>query len=93
MMIGRGYGMNKFDIFIVDFKYDDSDEYKRRPAVILNDFNVAALVSKITSHAPRNNYPGEIQIKDLKSAGLKKSSTIRLSKIIKINKTSIYKKL
>lgn len=43
----------------------------------------------MTSKPPRNNYPGEYQLKDWKQAGLDKLTVVRMSKYVIVNKNEI----
>ena len=45
----------------------------------------------MTSHPPRHNFPGEYQIIRWVQAGLKKPTTVRISKLLKIQYENIIK--
>lgn len=80
--------MRNFDIYTIKFKYEDSDDYKIRPALILN--NKIILLSKITSNNKvRDKYC--YRILDYKEAGLEKPSTVRLNKTAKASKSDLLK--
>lgn len=84
----------KWEIWYARFKYEDVNEYKERPVLVLeNRFVFPILVAKITSHEPRENYNGEYLIKNWAKAGLSKESTIRLSQILKLEKNDFVKKV
>jgi hypothetical protein len=86
--------INKWDIWLADVVFeDDLTEHKKRPVLVITPGQVYILTAKITSHKPRLNFDGEYDIKDLKSAGLDKQSTIRLSKTIKIKSRFFIRKL
>ena len=65
------------------FHYDDNpSKRKERPAVVAlvcKDEGFAMLV-KVTSHAPRENFPGELRLLDWEQEGLDHESTARCSK-------------
>lgn len=72
--------MNRWEIWWACVKFEDADEVKIRPVLILEN-QVAYIMSlKITSHEPRKNFNGEYQIQQWKKAGLTKPSVVRLSK-------------
>ena len=67
------------------FFEDQPDIGKERPVVVLdrNEETGQVLVAgaKVTSHAPRPDFPGEVQLKNWQQAGLTKPSVVRCSKI------------
>lgn len=73
--------MKTYDIYSVKFKYEGSDEYKWRPALVIGD--QIFKLSKITSNLNRKETPYYI-IKDWKEAGLIKSSLVRITQTIDI---------
>lgn len=72
----------QWEIWSAEFAFDDNPNIsKTRPVLVLENKELyPVLAAKITKHASREYYPGEYEIKDWKSAGLKVPSTIRLSK-------------
>ena len=83
---------NKWEIWWAIVQYEDTNEKKKRPVLILENNSVASVigVAKVTTHSPRNMY--DYQISDLESCGLKKDSVIRFDKKIPIKETQlIYK--
>lgn len=76
-----------FDVAIVRFAFEDKPEVsKPRPAVVVgmdSDY-LFVVMAKITSHAPRAEFPGEVVLEDWKAEGLLSPSTVRCSKIVKI---------
>lgn len=80
-------GMSSFapwDIWWADVKFEDSDEVKRRPVIILETGAVFALSAKVTSHEARNQW-GEYEIVKWQTAGLQKPSTVRLTQLFEID--------
>lgn len=74
---------NAFDVVVVPFPFTDKATTKRRPALILSDaqsFNLQvgqAVMAMITS-AKNSDWPLDIEIRDLDSAGLPSPSIIRM---------------
>jgi mRNA interferase MazF len=72
-----------FDVVVVPFPFTDKATTKRRPALILSDaqaFNLQvgqAVMAMITS-AKNSDWPLDIDIQDLDSAGLPSPSMIRM---------------
>ena len=61
---------------------DKPSKSKFRPvivALVCKDEGFAMLV-KVTSHAPRENFPGELRLLDWEQEGLDHESTVRCSK-------------
>jgi mRNA interferase MazF len=88
---------NTFDIVTVPFPFTDNDQAKRRPALILSsakNFNIPSghsVMATITS-AKNNSWPLDIEILDLKKAGLPSPSIIRM-KIFTIDQRLIIDKI
>lgn len=82
MTMKRSHIFKTFDVVVVPIPFlDDPTEFKNRPALILSSekFNYQAehsIATMITS-ASNSEWPLDITIKDLKSCGLLKPSTIR----------------
>lgn len=73
-------------------KYEDSDEEKIRPVVILDCNNAFCIdVAKVTTHKPRDLF--DHQITDIESCGLHRASTVRLDKKIPISESQLKTKL
>lgn len=74
---------NQFDIVVVPFPFVDSQDSKRRPAIVFssnNHFNKEAghsIMAMITS-ARNHPWPYDVEIADLVKAGLPKKSVIRM---------------
>ncbi|WP_298672482.1 type II toxin-antitoxin system PemK/MazF family toxin [uncultured Megasphaera sp.] len=78
--------MTKWEIWWAYVKFEDSNEVKRRPVLILDNQIACILSLKITSHEPRKNFNGEYQILQWEKAGLTKPSVVRLSKPLCLQK-------
>ena len=72
---------------------DDPSTIKPRPMLILENKVAYILSAKITGACPRSGYWGEYSIVYWAEAGLKKPSTIRLSKQINLLATDLKHKL
>ena len=88
---------NAFDIVLVPFPFTEMINNKRRPALVLsstkqfNDRAGASVMAMITS-AVHNPWPLDVEILDLKSAGLPVKSIIRM-KLFTLDHRLILKKL
>lgn len=84
--------IEQWDVWWAAVKYEDSDESKIRPVVILDCNNAVCIdVAKVTTHKPRDLF--DHQITDLESCGLHRASTIRLDKKIPISESQLKSKL
>lgn len=77
---------NKWEIWYAKVKFEDNPSVvKERPVLVIEnrgDYCIVAL--KITSHEPREGYDNEYGIQQWAEAGLKKTSTIRGTKFLKL---------
>jgi mRNA interferase MazF len=74
---------NAFDVVVVPFPFTDRTTTKRRPALILSDheaFNqqVGQAVMTMITSAKNSDWPLDVEIQDLDSAGLPSASIIRM---------------
>lgn len=80
--------MEKFnfgDIVILKFPFTDGENYKRRPALIINDTNDGdIIVYRITSKIYNDTY--DIFVKEWADCGLKLPSIVRVHKIATLEK-------
>lgn len=73
------------DIVLLKFPFTDSKTYKRRPALIINDFSDGdIIVCRITSLIYKT--PNDVFIDDWKNSGQKLPSVIRVHKIATLEK-------
>ena len=84
--------LKAWDIWWAFVRFEDSQEIKRRPVVILNPSEVFVLSLKITSHAGRNQW-GEYEIIMWESAGLPKPSTIRVTQLLELERSSFDRRI
>lgn len=72
-----------FDVVVVPFPFTDKKQFKRRPALVLSArefYNSAAghvVLAMITS-VKNNPWPGDVRIHDLKIAGIRSESVVRM---------------
>ncbi|OQY16943.1 MAG: transcriptional regulator [Desulfobacteraceae bacterium 4572_35.1] len=74
---------NAFDVVVVPFPFTDRATTKRRPALILSDlriFNqkVGHCVMAMITSAKNSDWPLDVGIKELDSAGLPSASIVRM---------------
>jgi mRNA interferase MazF len=85
-----------FDVVVVPFPFTDKATTKRRPALILSDaqaFNLQvgqAVMAMITS-AKNSDWPLDIEIRDLDTAGLPSPSIVRM-KLFTLDENLIIRK-
>ena len=71
------------DVWWVHFPFEDKDQEKRRPAIIVDDETIAILAIKVTSKEKDNPY--SIFIEEWQSAGLTKPSWAIIDRIVSIS--------
>jgi mRNA interferase MazF len=82
--------LNFGDIVLLKFPFTNSTTHKRRPALIINDYNDGDIIlCRITSqiYTSRN----DIYINDWEKAGLKKPSVVRIHKTATLDKGLVEK--
>lgn len=73
-----------WDVWMANVEYEDCPgTSKQRPVVITSSGEVYVLALKVTSHAPRNEW-GEYALIRWKEAGLRKPSTVRVGKRLRL---------
>jgi mRNA interferase MazF len=78
------------EIVLIKFPYTDGDAFKRRPALVINDFmDGDIIVCRITSQL--YNTKNDIALTEWKQSGLKLPSVIRVHKLATLNKELIEK--
>jgi mRNA interferase MazF len=82
MIMGK---LNFGDIVLLKFPFTDGKTYKRRPALIINDFNDGdIIVCRITSQIYKTQ--NDIFVSDWEKSGLKLPSVIRVHKLATLDK-------
>ena len=76
------------DIVLLKFPFTDGKTYKRRPALIINDFDDGDIVvCRITSQIYKTK--NDIFINDWENSGLKLPSVIRIHKLATLEKNMV----
>lgn len=89
-MTGNTDRIRPWDIWWALVHFEDTDQVKRRPVIILDTEEMFVISLKVTSHEARHQW-GEYEILYWKSAGLPKPSTVRLTQILKLQYQSLDK--
>jgi hypothetical protein len=76
--------VRKWDVYLANVPFEDLPESKLRPVVILDGCVYAIDCLKMTSHAPR---AGEYALRYWQEAGLRKPTTVRISKRLQLKET------
>jgi len=80
------------DIVLLKFPFTNNQNFKRRPALVINDYNDGdIIVCRITSKMYNTNQ--DIYIDDWEGAGLKLPSVIRIHKIATLSKEMVELKM
>jgi mRNA interferase MazF len=76
------------DIVLLSFPFTDGQTFKRRPAMIINDFEDGdIIVCRITSQLYNTKY--DVYFDDWEKSGLKLPSVIRVHKIATLDKNMV----
>ena len=84
--------LRPFDVVVVPFEFEDRPGVvKPRPAVVIDvgAGRAALALAKVTSHEPRAWCPGEVALADWEAAGLRVPSTVRCSKVVVVDESSV----
>jgi mRNA interferase MazF len=77
--------LNFGDIVLLKFPFTDGKSFKKRPALIINDFDDGdIIVCRITSQI--NETPFDVFIENFEKSGLKLPSVIRVHKLATLDK-------
>ena len=71
------------EVWWIHFPFEDLDDLKRRPAIVIDDETIAILAMYVTSKN-KDNSPYSIALKDWDATGLSKPSWARIDKIVSI---------
>lgn len=69
---------DRWSVWLAWFRYEDSDEAKQRPVLVLDDGTVFVLVAKMTSSKPA--LVTDYQLIEWEKAGLQRQTTVQLDK-------------
>lgn len=84
---------NSWEVWWAIVKFENSEESKIRPVVVLENQEAFIISLKVTSHKPRDTYPGEYDLMRWSDAGLTKPSTVRLSQPLQLIITDFKSKI
>lgn len=77
----------KGEVWFVEFPLEENPlQTINRPVIILDENTLGVLSVKITKHAPRQEDPYDVPIIYWQEAGLRLSSTARVSKILLLSR-------
>lgn len=85
-------GINTWDIWLAKVEFEDVQDIKVRPVVVIKEDIVYVLSIKLTTHEPRYSFSGEYRLQFWKESGLKCQTTARLTKTLRIDKNNFIKK-
>ena len=83
----------KWEVWLVEMPFDDVPGAKIRPALVIDSQTQLVLVGKMTSHPPRSDFPYEYQMVDWQGAGLSVPTTLRLSRLVRLQPSSFRKRV
>ena len=83
--------MDRYEIWSAKVKFEDSSEVKERPVLIWND-QTFLIAYKMTG-TDRGDNLEEYRIRYWKEAGLTKPTSIRLRKVLKLEKSDLIRKI
>ena len=84
--------IERWDIWRARIKYEDSDESKERPVLIMNNSVYMISAFKMTGTDRGDNFP-EHRIKKWKEAGLDKETSVRLDKALRLDKSVLISRI
>ena len=82
----------KWEIWYAGFLFEDSDESKDRPVLVVEVEGVIYVSAMITSHSTRPVW-GDYDLTGWHSAGLDHPSTVRLSRVVPLKRERFRKKI
>lgn len=77
-----------WEVWLAAVRFEDSPQVKNRPVVVTSSGDVYILALKVTSHDPRGGW-GEYALQYWQSAGLRKPSTVRIGKRLRLQKSDM----
>lgn len=83
--------MERYDIWQAKVKFEESDEAKERPVLIWN--NQVFLVAYKMTGTDRGDDQDEYRIRYWKEAGLTKPTSVRLRKVLRLEKGDLLYKI
>lgn len=80
-------------LYTANVKFEDTNEVKSRPVLVLSIKGNIADCRKVTSSSERSSYPGEYPLQDWKQENLTKPSVVRMSKHILLSPKDLRKRI
>ncbi|MEC0167361.1 type II toxin-antitoxin system PemK/MazF family toxin [Paenibacillus graminis] len=80
---------NRGDVYLVLYPFDDGEEEKLRPGIVLDTQGNRSIVIKVTSHDVRAADPKDLIIQHWKQAGLSQPSVARCSQYVPLHHEKI----
>ncbi len=84
--------MERYEIWQAKVKFEDSNEVKERPVLIWNDQAYIIIAYKMTG-TDRGDNSEEYRIQYWKEAGLTKPTSIRIKKLLQLEKQDLLYKI
>ena len=84
--------LRQYDIYWAEVPFEDTDDSKIRPVIILDDRTVFVIGVGVTSQSPKPK-SNDYVIQDWKEAGLSKQSAAKLDRKVKIPAERIKEKI
>lgn len=75
--------INPWEVWYAAVRFEDTPEVKLRPVVVTSANEIVVLALKVTTHPPRECW-GEYALQQWEAAGLKKQSTVRIGKRLRL---------
>ncbi len=82
---------NLGEVWWTQFPFQEIEESKRRPAIVIDENTIAVLAMMVTSKDKENPY--SIKIDDWKEAGLTRASWARIDRIVRMDEWRMEKKI
>lgn len=79
------------EIWLCDFPFTSGAQGKLRPALVLVDLGTDVLIARVTSTAHHD--ATDLPVNDWQAAGLLKPSTVRLARLVTVEKTLLLRRL
>ena len=83
--------MNRYEIWMAKVKFEDTEGVKERPVMIWND-QYYLIAYKMTG-TDRGDNQDEYRVKYWREAGLSKPTSIRIRKVLRLEKSDLIRKL
>lgn len=81
----------KWDIYLAKVKYEDVEDYKIRPVLVLQSGEAVTIEClKMTGQPPR---AGEYILREWRKAGLRKQTVVRVGKRLRLRTSEIIKRI